>query len=964
MANWVFETSDSVRDTETGVLVKGVRSEEGLSIEGTVVTVSSKASLSGANVTVSDGYTLALADDVSRSSVTSAERLLYNNGTATYVAPVITSGYVLSEDARTISYNPGSSGEVEIKGVKSAEGITVSDKTITIDSRSLNQQNVRIDDDGYTLAVAGVSASTTTKEGWTLEGTTATYKTEQVTEGYEVSASNEIEYTPASGGETVVTVNGVKATKGLELAKNESVVAVYNTALDPANTVTISEGYTLEFGDQDDESKTSNEWIRVGENMAYRINEVTAGYKLNEEGTQISYVEAAGGSTLAEFSGLQEGFTPTVDNTFENIHFSKENFQNNVVLVSSEVTNFDMAEGSYEDKSFTAGAGTDSINNAGSNFAINGDAGNDRIINTGSDVTISGGTGADNVTMNAASDSDVDGNNIFVYNLGDGNDILYNFDASDKIQILGVSSPDVATVKNKDVIFKVGSGQITVRDAANKGMTIMLVNDSEEDSIISADRYTKDGITRGDIIELATTLKKYTQEYNIGTVDGTKLRDGAQISGNDNGEGGTLLGGAGKDTITTGENNFYIEGGKGNDLFVYGGGNDTIGDYSQSGAGGADKVSLGSFASSLVNYGVDGDDVILAFGENDSLTIIKGKDKEITFADKKATAKIYGDAGVLDIKGKFISLASSTEDTFTATGGDFKKLVTIDGSAVVNQITINGNTKANYIVAGETNTTLNGGKGKDTLVGGEGADVFVYDNKSGNKVIRNYTYAQGQGDTISLGSGAEIAQVTTKKDNVALKIGTNTITIEGMAKSQFTFVEGGETKIYDNGRLVSADGKSVTLASDYRGAFDLNSSDYAQYTNVTGELGKKGVSIVGDSDDNILTGGAGKDTLNGGANNDTLFGGKGNDVLWGGDDADTFIYQAGTGTDTIMDYNFAEGDVLSIIDKRGRTVTNAIKDWSFDGDDLNLSIKGGGKLILAGVGAKATISYNGTQQSF
>ena len=126
---------------------------------------------------------------------------------------------------------------------------------------------------------------------------------------------------------------------------------------------------------------------------------------------------------------------------------------------------------------------------------------------------------------------------------------------------------------------------------------------------------------------------------------------------------------------------------------------------------------------------------------------------------------------------------------------------------------------------------------------------------------------------------------------------------------------------------------------------------------MSAELSKKSIEIIGDADDNILTGGKGKDTLRGDANNDTLDGGKGNDVLWGGDDADTFIYRTGEGTDTIMDY--AENDLLKILDKNGREISKPIKKTAFDGDDLILSIKGGGKVILAGVGTSVKVNING-----
>ena len=970
---YVLESSNKIvyhsEVNGASVTVTGIRDITALNFDGSTNTVTvARKGLGQDIVTISEGYKLALDDDVPRSTTT-PQGWAYSNGAATYTAEANSAGYKLENNQ--IIYSASNGGdEVEINGVTGYNGIAVSidgaEKTLVIPASVLNKQKVEVSNEDYKLALAtGVATPTSTPAGWTLDGAKATYKTASETEGYKVTDTNEIEYTKATNSTDVVEVTGVKDTKGLELITAESLVAVYNSALDPSSVVSANNGYTLELGSDVLESTVhTGYWTPNGTNMAYRVNETTEGYRVIDN--QISYTNAVQGNTLAEFSGVTATSTPTVANNNGTIQFTPGNFEGSVAVVSSEVKNYEFNAGEYANKSFTANANIDNITNAGSNFAINSGAGSDKINNSGSGVTINGGAGDDNVTMNSAASVDAGNNNIFAYTSGDGKDILYNFDASDKIQFIG--SPTIEeSVKNKDVIFKVGNGTVTVRDAAEKELTITLVG-SQESDIISSYRYTTNGITRGDVIELASTLKKpYTQENNIGTVDGRNVKDGAQIIGNDNGEGGIFIGGNGKDTLISGQNDFEMTGGKGNDLFVFGGGKDTIHDYSQKGTDGADKISLGSFEE--VDYELDGENLILNFGENDSLTVVDGKGKEITFADKKSTVKIYDDAGVFDGKKKSLVLAASTEGDFSA--GKLSKLVTINGSAVVNEMAITGNKKANLIIAGEANSTLNGGKGKDTLVGGNGVDMFIYETKSGNKVIQNYNYAQG--DIISLSGGAEITSVTTKKDNVVLKVGNNTITIEGMAKSQFTFanvveVDGEnviETKIYDNERLVSQDGKSATLSSDFKGAFDLTSAAYSQYTNVSAELGKKPVSLTGDADDNILTGGAGKDSLSGGDNNDSLWGGKGNDYLTGGDGADTFIFRAGEGTDVITDYNAEDGDLLQILDKRGRVISSgAIKNWSFDGEDLNLSIKGGGKLILTGVGTSATVNYNSTVQTF
>ena len=375
---------------------------------------------------------------------------------------------------------------------------------------------------------------------------------------------------------------------------------------------------------------------------------------------------------------------------------------------------------------------------------INGGAGGDKISNSGSGVTIESGAGDDNVTVSGGDE----GGNTYVYS--SGKDILYNFKGNDTIQILDDAQVE-ANIKNKDVVFKVGKGTITIRDAATLDTAITLID--SEDKAISENTYTTTGIISGNKIELAESLKKpYTQTANINEVDGSKVKNGAQITGN--GTGGTIYGGAGNDTLISSEGDFELTGGAGSDIFIFGGGDDTITDYSKN-----DKVSVGG-SLTATGYEIDGDNLILDFDNDNALTIqnIKSKDKEITFAGKKSTVKIYTEEGVFDGKKKSLTLAASTEDSFSA--NNYKSLVTINGSEVDNDIQLTGNKKANYIVAGKSNTTLNGGKGKDTLVGGDGEDVFIYENKSGNKTIQNYSFEDG--DVINLGDKAEISQLSLK----------------------------------------------------------------------------------------------------------------------------------------------------------------------------------------------------------
>nr|WP_314486213.1 calcium-binding protein [uncultured Kingella sp.] len=64
---------------------------------------------------------------------------------------------------------------------------------------------------------------------------------------------------------------------------------------------------------------------------------------------------------------------------------------------------------------------------------------------------------------------------------------------------------------------------------------------------------------------------------------------------------------------------------------------------------------------------------------------------------------------------------------------------------------------------------------------------------------------------------------------------------------------------------------------------------------------KKDVRLSAGAGNDTLIGGMGNDDLYGGAGNDTLIGGAGNDYLAGGDDADTYVFAKGHGSDKVYD---------------------------------------------------------------
>ncbi len=175
-------TYSAEKSGQTLATVTGVKSVEGLSVNGRTVTV--KASALGTDkVTVNDGYTLKLDKDVTKPKRTASAWTL-DKTTATYTGAGLTAGYHCNGSA--ITYSEAKAGQTlaTVTGVKSVEGLSVSGRTVTVAAAALGTDKVTVND-GYTLKLdKDVTRSKRTASAWTLDKTTATYKSAGLTAGY------------------------------------------------------------------------------------------------------------------------------------------------------------------------------------------------------------------------------------------------------------------------------------------------------------------------------------------------------------------------------------------------------------------------------------------------------------------------------------------------------------------------------------------------------------------------------------------------------------------------------------------------------------------------------------------------------------------------------------------------------------------------------------------------------------
>ena len=494
----------SKKSSKTLATVTGVKSLDGLSVNKKIVTVSA-ASLGTEKISVSDGYTLALGDDVKASTTKKSWTL--KNSTASY-KQTTTAGYEL--DDNEIIYSKKSSKTLaKVTGVKSLDGLSVSGKILTVSASSLGTEKISVSD-GYKLKLGSDVSSSTTKNSWTLKNSTATYK-QTTTAGYSLDG-NEIIYSKKSS-KTLATVKGVNDKSGLKVSGKT--IKLSGDAL--SKKVTVSGGYTFDFASGYSKasitgSSSSDTIIARGKNISVTggagadifalkpsVANVISDY---DSADKISLLSSAADFSVSgsdvifnkkiTVAGAAEKIVTYIEDGAEKIfaapapyneavtlaaNYSEDTFTANATLVTIDASavlqpleifgnkKANVITGSDEDDYIDGGTGADKIFGRDGNDTLIGGAGND---------SLSGGAGDDSLWGSAGTDTlrGGDGSDIFVYKAGDGKIIIEDFDDTwDKIRVLS-GSVDVPESDGKDVTFAVDDGQIIIKGGASKYIPI------------------------------------------------------------------------------------------------------------------------------------------------------------------------------------------------------------------------------------------------------------------------------------------------------------------------------------------------------------------------------------------------------------------------------------------------------------------------------------------------------------
>jgi VCBS repeat-containing protein len=410
----------------------------------------------------------------------------------------------------------------------------------------------------------------------------------------------------------------------------------------------------------------------------------------------------------------------------------------------------------------------------------------------------------------------------------------------------------------------------------------LVIDDNGTDTLIMA-TMNKDDLTfsrnNGDLLiqvknESTVTLKNYFTNIAAGVQTISTAQGDISLSRdviNESRYGGYSASDSNDHLISGDDYSNWLIGNNGNDIIVARRGYDYV-----NGGNGNDLLIGGDDADNL--FGGNGDDTIYADNGNDS---------------------IYAGAGNDTLIG------GSGEDTLFADDGND---------------TISGGEGNDTIYAGIGNDTIKGGTGNDSINGERGSDTYLFNLGDGNDTIVD-TSACGSTDTDALILGSGITQENTLilRDNYDLLLNINDT---DSIRVKYWF---GDDKRNTLESIEFAD--HTLLTTDQINELAIvkgsNSSDWIAgidrlNDHLYGFGGNDGLYGYGGND--TLDGGIGNDTLDGGAGNDTLIGGKGNDSLNGGHGSDTYVFNAGDGNDTIVDWaQYGSNDTDNIVFGAGIT---------------------------------------------
>lgn len=576
---------------------------------------------------------------------------------------------------------------------------------------------------------------------------------------------------------------------------------------------------------------------------------------------------------------------------------------------------------------------------AGALLLANGYAANTpAALATGTDISVDVILNVENVVVGSGNDTVTGDAAANLLDGAGGDDLLDGSDGFDTLY--GRAGNDTLTGGLDGDTIAGGTGDDTI-DGGGGYDTLVLSGNSSDYTIQTLGNglysFTDNGAS-GDGVDIFSQIENITfADVTVGlwSLVGPIVVNGT--SGNDTLSGTAarerFYGFSGDDLITGGQEEDAFIGGAGNDTLDGGGPNDPtnqddlnfVWDYVAYNDEYWDAVnSVGSGRGVVVNLatGVATD----TFGDTDTLIEIERVfgtplDDQITGSGADEAFDPHGGADTIDGGAGWDSLNYHLTDGYNGggtTGINVQFSATIAGSGTA------------IDPLGDTDVF----SGIEVVRGTRYADVFS--GGAGTQQFRGYN----GNDTFDGGSGFTV--VTYHDDanyggNAGLDFDLSVVDAQGFAAVTDGF--GAQDKLRNIDEI-----RGTGSADQMRG--DANDNVFRGEAGNDYLAGADGIdNLFGDLGDDTLDGGTGDDWLEGAAGMDQLTGGTGDDFLMGGFDADQFFFAAGSGADTIDDFELG---LDKIVLQGGITIAGLFEsDLNGDGAlDTTVSLSSGDTIGL------------------
>ncbi len=563
--------------------------------------------------------------------------------------------------------------------------------------------------------------------------------------------------------------------------------------------------------------------------------------------------------------------------------------------------------------------GTASINGTGNelNNVIIGNSGANTLTGLEGDDTLDGGLEADVMQGGTGNDTYVVDNagDAVMENTAEGIDLVQSsidYTLVDNIENLTLTGP--SAVSGLLAANTSGTGNaldnIIIGNRGNNTLAGLDGNDTLNgaEGVDSMSGGTGDDLylidNAGDLVlEAATegfdTVQASVTHTLFDNVENLTLTGTASINGSGNALGNTITGNSGANILDGGLGIDTMAGGAGSDTFVV---NDSADAVLENAGEGSDSVlasvsyTLSEHVESLTLTGTDnlegtgnalantltgnsGNNTLLGLDGNDSLVGNGGND--LLNGGTGADAMQGGtgdDTYVVDNAGDTVTEVAGEGSDTVQSGISYLLADTLENLILTGSDAIDGtgNALGNTITGNSAGNTLDGGLGTDAMAGGTGDDTYVVD-EAGDTVFENadagidtvhssVSYAltgnvenlvlAGADNLNGTGNALDNAMTGTTGDNL-LDGGTGVDTLAGGAGNDSYIVDNTADIVVEE---LNAGIDNVAASASYTLSANIENLTLTGSDNINGTGNALANTIIGNSGENILTGGAGDDT--------------------------------------------------------------------------------------------------------